>query len=55
MSQIDIPEHEQKRQESLERLYDLRDELETVANSDTKYAQYAQNGLERLQEAGYDV
>lgn len=41
--------------ERLERLYELREELKTIANSDVEYAEYASNGLERLQEAGYDV
>jgi hypothetical protein len=52
---IDLPDHEQKRKETLDRLYELREELETVAASDAGYAKYAQNGLETLHEAGYDV
>lgn len=39
----------------LETLYELREELRLVADSDCAYAEYAQNGLDALQEAGYDV
>jgi hypothetical protein len=45
----------EKREETLDRLYELREDLETAAASDTEYAKYAQNGLETLDEAGYDV
>jgi hypothetical protein len=52
---IDLPDYEQKRKETLDRLYALREDLITAAISDTDYAKYAQNGLESLDEAGYDV
>jgi len=51
-SDIDAPDHEQRRQENLDRLYDLREELETVADSDADYAAYAESFLETLREAG---
>lgn len=53
--EIDLPDHEQRRKETLDRLYELREELRIAANSDTDYAEYAQNGLETLKEEGYDV
>lgn len=51
------PEHafEEKRAEALDELYEYVEELQTIADSDTKYAKYAQAGLENLEEAGYDV
>jgi len=55
MSALETADHEQKRQENLERLYDLHEELQTIANSDAQYSEYAQNALETLQEEGYDV
>ena len=51
-TEIELPDHEQRRQENLERLYDLREELQTVADSDADYAEYAENFLESLREAG---
>lgn len=55
MSALDIPDHEKRREENLDRLYELREELQIIAESDAEYAKYAQNGLETLREAGYDV
>jgi hypothetical protein len=52
---IDLPDHERKRKETLDRLYELRDDLKTIANSDADYAEYAHNGLETLKKEGYDV
>lgn len=52
---LDIPDHEQKRQENLDRLYALREEWRTIADSDGPYAKYAENALRRLREEGYDV
>jgi hypothetical protein len=54
-SDIDAPDHVQRRKENLDRLYDLREELETVANSDADYAAYAESFLETLRAEGYDV
>lgn len=51
----DIPEYEQKRKENLDRIYDLREELQIVADADIEYAKYAQNALDTLREEGYDV
>lgn len=53
--ELDIPDHEQKREENLERLYELREELQTVADADIEYAKYAENALETLRAEGYDV
>ena len=44
-----------RQQEKLDRLYECRDELKTIAESDARYAKYAQNFLDSLREAGYDV
>jgi hypothetical protein len=52
---IDLPDHEQKRKETLDRLYEMREDLKTAADSNTEYAQYARNGLQTLQGEGYDV
>jgi len=46
---------EAKAEENLDRLYELRDELKLIADSDCRYATYAENFLESLEEAGYDV
>jgi len=46
---------EEKQKENLDKLYELREELELVAASDAEYAKYAVNFLESLDEAGYDV
>ena len=48
-------EPQSKREDALEQLYEIRDDLKTVANSDAEYATYAQNALDELEEAGYDV
>lgn len=42
-------------EDRLEKLYELRDELQTIADSDAEWARYAQEGLDQLREAGYDV
>ncbi|WP_436933728.1 hypothetical protein [Halovenus marina] len=55
MSTLELPDHEQKREANLDRLYELREELKIVAESDIDYAQYAQNALETLRQEGYDV
>jgi len=39
----------------LETLYDLREELKIIANSEAEWAKYAEEGLSKLREAGYDV
>ena len=46
---------EEKLEGRLEKLYAIREELQLVAESDLEYAKYAETGLERLREAGYDV
>jgi len=55
MSTLEVPDHEQKREENLDRLYELRKDLHIIADSDARYSEYAQNALETLQEEGYDV
>ncbi len=55
MSTLDVPDHERKREENLDRLYELREEMQIIAESDGPYAKYAENGLKRLREEGYDV
>ena len=45
-------EHEEDR---LDQLYAVSDELQTIADSDADYAEYAENFLASLREAGYDV
>lgn len=52
---IDIPDYEQQRADNLDQLYELRDELQTIAEADIEYARYAQNALDRLEAEGYDV
>ena len=42
-------------QEALGKLSELDDELHLIAESDARYARYAENFLTALQEAGYDV
>jgi len=39
----------------LDELYELREELQTIAGTDARYAEYAENALASLREAGYDV
>jgi len=46
----DVPEEDR-----LDELYDLEEELKLIAGSDAQYATYAENAIDRLQEAGYDV
>lgn len=46
---------EDRRKENLETLYELREELKLIADSEGPYAKYAENWLESLREAGYDV
>lgn len=46
---------DERREEALDRLYELREELQTIADSDAEYAKYAREGLRKLREAGYDV
>jgi len=55
MSQAQSKSPDEKRAEKLDELYDLREELEQIADSDARYSEYAQNFLESLREAGYDV
>ena len=45
----------QKREENLDELYELREELREIADSDARYSEYAANFLESLRAAGYDV
>lgn len=52
---IDIAEYEEKRQENLETLHELREELQTIAESDADWAEYAENALSTLRQEGYDV
>jgi hypothetical protein len=42
-------------EDRLDQLYELEDELKQIADSDTRYSTYAENALESLREAGYDV
>jgi len=44
-----------KREEALNQLYELRDDLAIVAESDCDYATYAETALDELREAEYDV
>lgn len=44
-----------RREERLEALYELREEFETVAEADVPYAKWAENALETLRKEGYDV
>ena len=46
---------EDRQEENLDKLYELREQFEIIADSDAEYATYAQNALDRLEEAGYDV
>ncbi|MCJ0619504.1 hypothetical protein JZX76_08275 [Haloarcula hispanica] len=49
-TQIDDPDDDR-----LETLYNVHEELQTIAESDVPYAEYAENWLASLREAGYDV
>lgn len=44
-----------ERKDRLDTLYDLREELQTVAEADIEYSKYAKEGLRTLRENGYDV
>jgi hypothetical protein len=44
-----------RKRERLDTLYELREELRIVADSEGPYAKYGQNGLEALRDAGYDL
>jgi len=52
---MDIPDFEQRRKDNLDRLYELHEELQTIAEADLEYARYARNALDRLEAEGYDV
>jgi hypothetical protein len=52
---IELPDYERKREDALDRLYELREQFKIIANSDAEYAKYAENALQRLQEEGYDI
>jgi len=45
----------ERQEEKLDQLYERREELQTIAESDCRYAAYAQNFLDSLREAGYDL
>lgn len=53
----DIPHErlDEKREQRLDKLYGLKEDLEIIAASDARYAKYARNALETLHEEGYDV
>lgn len=53
MSAVSIPKSDNK--DRLDELYELRDELKLIAESDARYAKYAKNALNTLQKKGYDV
>lgn len=55
MSQATRPQGGADGDEILDRLYELSEEFETIAASDADYATYAEEGLRKLREAGYDV
>lgn len=42
-------------EDRLDELYELREELKQIADSDARYSTYAENALATLREAGYDV
>lgn len=44
-----------QRKDRLDKLYELREELQIVADADVEYSKYAKEGLRTLREAGYDV
>ncbi|GGK74251.1 hypothetical protein [Haloarcula sebkhae] len=52
-AETDLPD--QPDDDRLESLYSVREELQTIADSDVPYAEYAENWLDSLREAGYDV
>ena len=49
------PENDEPSDDRLDKLYEVHEELQLIADSDARYAKYAKNGLESLREAGYDV
>lgn len=55
MSSTAMPTVEERTEARLDQLYEMRDDLETIANSDAEYADYARAALQRLRQAGYDV
>lgn len=48
-------ELQQREEEELDQWYELREELEIVAEADVRWSKYARNILQDLREAGYDV
>jgi hypothetical protein len=48
-------ERNKRKRKRLDTLYELREELRIVADSDCSYAKYGQNGLEVLRDAGYSL
>ena len=55
MSTTQNPDPTDRREEGLDKLYELREELKTIADSEAEYARFAENALDTLREAGYDV
>lgn len=55
MSQAADTSTDPTNEERLDELAELVDDLKLIADSDARYAKYAENGLEKLREAGYDV
>jgi len=46
---------EEEQEDALETLYNVHEDLQVIADSDAEWAKYAEKGLEKLREAGYDV
>ena len=44
-----------EREERLDRLYGLREQLQTIADDGGPYSKYAEEALRTLREEGYDV
>jgi len=55
MSTLSTETADEPRDDRLDQLYEVVDELKIIAESDVDYAEYAQNFLASLKEAGYDV
>lgn len=55
MSKSTTPTSEIPEEDRLDELYELRAELQRIADSDARYSTYAENALDSLREAGYDV
>lgn len=53
-STVDTPRLTDERKARLDRLYELREQLQIVAASDIEYAKYAREGLRTLREEGYE-